>query len=60
MIFHELSHRLFQVGCDTSLTDSLRVKALSCVAFLIKQKSKVTPGPSPDMNKQSHPFPGIP
>lgn len=29
-----------EVGCDTSLTDSLRVKALSCVAFLVKQKSK--------------------
>ncbi|XP_061614614.1 importin-4 [Phyllopteryx taeniolatus] len=30
-----------EVGTDTSLTDSLRVKALSCIAFLIKLKSKV-------------------
>lgn len=32
---------LCQVGSDTALSDSLRVKALSCVAFLIKLKSKV-------------------
>lgn len=29
-----------EVGSDTSLSDSLRVKALSCIAFLIKLKSK--------------------
>ncbi|KAM7390672.1 hypothetical protein PAMA_008727 [Pampus argenteus] len=29
-----------EVGSDTALTDSLRVKALSCIAFLIKLKSK--------------------
>ncbi|XP_042366643.1 importin-4 [Plectropomus leopardus] len=29
-----------EVGSDTTLTDSLRVKALSCIAFLIKLKSK--------------------
>lgn len=34
---------LCQVGSDTTLSDSLRVKALSCVAFLIKLKSKVGP-----------------
>lgn len=33
---------LRQVGGDTTLTDSLRVKALSCIGFLIKLKSKVT------------------
>lgn len=33
---------LRQVGGDTTLNDSLRVKALSCIAFLIKLKSKVT------------------
>lgn len=30
-----------QVGSDTNLSDSLRVKAISCIAFLIKLKSKV-------------------
>lgn len=30
-----------QVSADTTLTDSLRVKALSCIAFLIRLKSKV-------------------
>uniref|UniRef100_A0A7N8X579 Importin 4 n=1 Tax=Mastacembelus armatus TaxID=205130 RepID=A0A7N8X579_9TELE len=30
-----------EVGSDTTLSDSLRVKALSCIAFLIKLKSKV-------------------
>lgn len=30
-----------QVGSDTELSDSLRVKALSSLAFLIKLKSKV-------------------
>ncbi|XP_077411011.1 importin-4 isoform X2 [Vanacampus margaritifer] len=30
-----------EVGSDITLTDSLRVKALSCVAFLIKLKSKM-------------------
>ncbi|XP_049421146.1 importin-4 [Epinephelus fuscoguttatus] len=29
-----------EVGSDTTLCDSLRVKALSCIAFLIKLKSK--------------------
>ncbi|XP_054622268.1 importin-4 isoform X1 [Dunckerocampus dactyliophorus] len=29
-----------EVGSDTTLTDSLRVKALSCISFLIKLKSK--------------------
>lgn len=29
-----------EVGTDTALSDSLRVKALSCIAFLIKLKSK--------------------
>uniref|UniRef100_A0A4W6FYR2 Importin 4 n=1 Tax=Lates calcarifer TaxID=8187 RepID=A0A4W6FYR2_LATCA len=29
-----------EVGSDTTLNDSLRVKALSCIAFLIKLKSK--------------------
>lgn len=29
-----------EVGSDTTLSDSLRVKALSCIAFLIKLKSK--------------------
>ncbi|XP_061877220.1 importin-4 [Entelurus aequoreus] len=29
-----------EVGSDPTLTDSLRVKALSCIAFLIKLKSK--------------------
>ncbi|CAK6951906.1 importin-4 [Scomber scombrus] len=29
-----------EVGSDTALTDSVRVKALSCIAFLIKLKSK--------------------
>ncbi|XP_074478181.1 importin-4 isoform X2 [Sebastes fasciatus] len=29
-----------EVGCDTTLSDSLRVKALSCISFLIKLKSK--------------------
>ncbi|KAI3355136.1 hypothetical protein L3Q82_018012 [Scortum barcoo] len=29
-----------EVGSNTTLTDSLRVKALSCIAFLIKLKSK--------------------
>lgn len=30
-----------QVGSDSTLSDSLRVKALSCIAFLIKLKGKV-------------------
>lgn len=30
-----------EVGTDTSLNNSLRVKALSCITFLIKLKSKV-------------------
>ncbi|XP_041817240.1 importin-4 [Chelmon rostratus] len=29
-----------EVGSDTTMSDSLRVKALSCIAFLIKLKSK--------------------
>lgn len=39
---------LLQVGSNTSLSDSLRVKALSCVAFLIKLKSKVRSGVTPE------------
>lgn len=61
-IFHDLpppsvGPPLFQVGCDTSLTDSLRAKALSCIAFLIKLKSKVT-----NARGQPHliPFPSPP
>lgn len=34
-------NNVYQVGSDTALSDSLRVKALSCIAFLIKLKSKV-------------------
>lgn len=30
-----------EVGTDTALNNSLRVKALSCIAFLIKLKSKI-------------------
>ncbi|KAM9333183.1 importin-4 [Pholidichthys leucotaenia] len=30
-----------EVGTDTTMSDSLRVKALSCITFLIKLKSKV-------------------
>lgn len=30
-----------QVGIDTTHSDSLRVKALSCITFLVKLKSKV-------------------
>ncbi|XP_061660826.1 importin-4 isoform X2 [Syngnathoides biaculeatus] len=37
----DMVHAFLEVGTDTSLTDSLRVKALSCIAFLIKLKSKV-------------------
>ncbi|KAM8823582.1 importin-4 [Spinachia spinachia] len=31
---------ILEVGSDATLSDSLRVKALSCIAFLIKLKSK--------------------
>ncbi|XP_077480312.1 importin-4 isoform X2 [Stigmatopora argus] len=33
-------HFFLEVGSDTTLSGSLRVKALSCIAFLIKLKSK--------------------
>lgn len=39
-------HCLCQVGSDATLSDSLRVKALSCIAFLIKLKSKVIHQPT--------------
>uniref|UniRef100_H3CHY9 Importin 4 n=1 Tax=Tetraodon nigroviridis TaxID=99883 RepID=H3CHY9_TETNG len=31
----------YQVGSDTNLTDSLRAKAISCISYLIRLKSKV-------------------
>ncbi|XP_039646860.1 importin-4 [Perca fluviatilis] len=36
----EIVRFCLEVGSDTTLSDSLRVKALSCIAFLIKLKSK--------------------
>uniref|UniRef100_A0A672ISZ9 Importin N-terminal domain-containing protein n=1 Tax=Salarias fasciatus TaxID=181472 RepID=A0A672ISZ9_SALFA len=36
----DIVHFCLEVGSDTSLSDSLRVKGLSCIAFLIKLKSK--------------------
>lgn len=33
-------HFCLEVGCDTNLSDSLRVKGLFCISFLIKLKSK--------------------
>ncbi|KAM8730911.1 importin-4 isoform 1-T1 [Acanthopagrus schlegelii] len=36
----DMVHFCLEVGSDTTLSDSLRVKALSCIAFLIKLKSK--------------------
>lgn len=36
----DMVHFCLEVGCDTTLSDSLRVKALSCIAFLIRLKSK--------------------
>ncbi|XP_008276178.1 importin-4 [Stegastes partitus] len=36
----DIVHFFLEVGSDTTLSDSLRVKALSCIAFLIKLKSK--------------------
>ncbi|XP_074549927.1 importin-4 [Halichoeres trimaculatus] len=33
-------HFCLEIGCDTNLSDSLRVKGLSCIIFLIKLKSK--------------------
>lgn len=36
----DIVHFCLEVGTDTSLSDSLRVKGLSCIAFLIKLKSK--------------------
>ncbi|XP_029611497.1 importin-4 [Salmo trutta] len=36
----EIVHFCLEVSADTTLTDSLRVKALSCIAFLIRLKSK--------------------
>ncbi|KAM6900784.1 importin-4 [Xenentodon cancila] len=36
----EIVHFCLEVGSDTTLNDSLRVKSLSCITFLIKLKSK--------------------
>ncbi|XP_041735774.1 importin-4 [Coregonus clupeaformis] len=36
----EIVNFCLEVSADTTLTDSLRVKALSCIAFLIRLKSK--------------------
>ncbi|XP_071384446.1 importin-4 isoform X2 [Centroberyx affinis] len=36
----DIVHFCLEVGTDTTLSDSLRVKALSCIAFLIRLKSK--------------------
>ncbi|XP_034562205.1 importin-4 isoform X2 [Notolabrus celidotus] len=36
----DVVHFCLEVGTDTNLSDSLRVKALSCIIFLIKLKSK--------------------
>lgn len=36
----EIVHFCLEVTSDTSLSDSLRVKALSCIAFVIRLKSK--------------------
>ncbi|KAM4808132.1 importin-4 [Rhinophrynus dorsalis] len=36
----ELVHFCLEVAVNTSLSDSLRVKSLSCISFLIKLKSK--------------------
>ncbi|CAM9209373.1 unnamed protein product, partial [Lampetra planeri] len=36
----DIVHFCLEVGSDTTLSDSLRVKGLSCIAFLIKLKSK--------------------
>ncbi|CAB1341152.1 unnamed protein product [Coregonus sp. 'balchen'] len=36
----EIVHFCLEVSADITLTDSLRVKALSCIAFLIRLKSK--------------------
>ncbi|CAL8321076.1 unnamed protein product [Boreogadus saida] len=36
----EVVHFCLEVSADTTLSDSLRVKALSCIAFLIRLKSK--------------------
>ncbi|XP_071764954.1 importin-4 isoform X3 [Centroberyx gerrardi] len=36
----DIVHFCLEVGADTTLSDSLRVKALSCIAFLIRLKSK--------------------
>ncbi|KAM9839184.1 importin-4 [Aulostomus maculatus] len=38
---HDMVHFWLEVGSDTNLDGSLRVKALSCITFLIKLKSKV-------------------
>lgn len=37
----EIVHFCLEISADTSLSDSLRVKALSCIAVLIRLKSKV-------------------
>ncbi|CAL8311802.1 unnamed protein product [Merluccius merluccius] len=36
----EIVHFCLEVSTDTTLSDSVRVKALSCIAFLIRLKSK--------------------
>ncbi|KAM4606742.1 importin-4 [Polymixia lowei] len=36
----DIVHFCLEVSADTTLSDSLRVKALSCIAFLIRLKSK--------------------
>ncbi|KAI1902156.1 hypothetical protein AGOR_G00041800 [Albula goreensis] len=36
----EIVHFCLEISADTSLSDSLRVKALSCIALLIRLKSK--------------------
>ncbi|KAG7455466.1 hypothetical protein MATL_G00257020 [Megalops atlanticus] len=37
----EIVHFCLEISADTSLSDSMRVKALSCIALLIRLKSKV-------------------
>ncbi|XP_062335752.1 importin-4 [Osmerus eperlanus] len=37
---NDIVHFCLEVSADTTLSDSLRVKALSCIAFLIRLKSK--------------------
>ncbi|XP_036374883.1 importin-4-like [Megalops cyprinoides] len=37
----EIVHFCLEISADTSLSDSMRVKALSCIALLVRLKSKV-------------------